>query len=56
MRTETNIVIICEMHDLNSLQDPEMFKEMRYVVFSRANHHLIIMVYAWPRSISNQIK
>ncbi len=40
---EANVVIVCEMDDQNCMQDPELFEEMRYVAYSRAKHHLIIM-------------
>jgi DNA helicase IV len=42
---EANVVIVCEMDDQNCMQDPELFEEMRYVAYSRAKHHLIIMPY-----------
>lgn len=42
---ESNVVIVCEMDDQNCMNDPELFEEMRYVAYSRAKHHLVIIPY-----------
>lgn len=40
---ESKVVIVTEMDDERSLQDPIMFEDMCYVSFSRAVHHLILL-------------
>ena len=47
---ESNVVIVCEMDDQNCMNDSELYEEMRYVAYSRAKHHLVIVPYDSIRS------